>query len=83
MRDRAPRESSPPRYQTQEPKTVIDEQSPTCASEYSLQSLVRTCWPLPATRYQQEHLSVMDIYHAEPGLPADLAFIQLEGKLGD
>src|SRR5438128_3401963 len=56
-RDRAPRESSPPPHQTQGPKTVIDEQSPTCANEYSLQSLFRRCWPLPATMYQQELVS--------------------------
>ena len=37
----------------------------------------------PVYTWDQERggLRVMDMYHAQPGLPADLAYLQLEGKL--
>jgi diadenosine tetraphosphatase ApaH/serine/threonine PP2A family protein phosphatase len=40
----------------------------------------RDC-PVYTWDYERESLLVMDMYHAEQGFPADLASIQLEGKL--
>ena len=40
----------------------------------------RDC-PVYSWDHERECLRVMDMYHAEPGLPADLASARLEGKL--
>ena len=37
--------------------------------------------PIYSWDRERERMRVSDIYHAEPGLPADLASFQLEGQL--
>jgi hypothetical protein len=63
-----------------ESKPEQQSATPAMVIELQVRQPHRDC-PVYSWDRERECLRVTDIYHAEPGLPADLASIHLEGKL--
>ncbi len=60
--------------------TRVLKQQATMTVKVQIRQSCRDC-PVLSWDREHDHLSVTDMYYAEPGLPADLASLQLEGQL--